>query len=99
MARLFCYVSVLFCAACGPSAGTDMDAASRFFAMNAEFDGVDPSDPAQLPVSGSANYNGVAVLNLPLDGPPKTVYGNLTLAVDFGRNHGGVSGDIKAFRY
>ena len=67
--------------------------------VEAALAGENISNPAALPLEGTANYAGFMTLNLPtVDGRQANV-GDLNLAVDFGATSNQVSGGVRHHRH
>jgi len=96
--RIMAFVLAVTAGCSSPSTGVEnIDRAAQAAALEAALAGENISDPAALPLEGTANYAGFMTLNLPtVDGRQANV-GDLNLAVDFGATSNQVSGGVSNF--
>jgi len=98
--RIMAFVLAVTAGCSSPSTGVEnIDRAAQAAALEAALAGENISDPAALPLEGTANYAGFMTLNLPtVDGRQANV-GDLNLAVDFGATSNQVSGGVRHHRH
>ena len=91
-------IAVLDLAGCG-GGGSSADDAVSVAQMNAQISSQSISDPAQLPVSGRAQYDGYMRTALPTgpEGARVEYLGDMTLAVNFGAGFDQIRGHASGF--
>lgn len=96
---LSCIAFACLCS-CGAVGGADVgrgQPAGIFDSYSNDLAGRDASNPALLPMSGSAQYTGAARLNFPVTVASDPVYGAFNMTVSFGGCCGGITGRIDRF--